>query len=184
MLRTKKRRAALAVAIVLAVAWLVWPDRQMARVRAIEAALRDTTLTDEQRRDQFRELREAMGNLSPAQREQLREGQMDRMTDELKRYAALSPVEKRQYLDQRINREEQMRQRMAQSKASGTGGPPSAGGWPRGGGGTPEDRERRRSARLDHSTPEFRGLMDQMRRDMEQRRQQRGLPPSPGGRRP
>lgn len=186
MLRSKKRRVTLAAAVILALVWLLWPDRQMARVRAIQAELGDAALTDEQRRDKFRELREAMNKLSPAQRDQMRDGQRDRMTDELKRYAALSPLEKRQYLDKRIDRDEEMRRRMSQPGAqpkAGTGGPP--GGGPRGGGGgTPEDRERRRSAMLDRTTPEFRGLMDQMRRDMDARRKQRGLPPSSGGRRP
>lgn len=186
MLHSKKRRVTLAAVVILALVWLLWPDRQMARVRAIQAELADTKLTDDQRRDKFRELREASAKLSPAQRAQMRDGQMDRVTEEMKRYAALSPLEKRQYLDKRIDREEEARKRMSQSgappKATGAGGPP--GGASKGGGGTPEDRERRRSAMLDRTTPEFRGLMDQMRRDMDARRKQRGLPPSSGGRRP
>jgi predicted RNA-binding protein with RPS1 domain len=40
---------------------------------------------------------------------------------------------------------------------------------------SPEQREQRRKERLDQTTPEFRALMDQFRKDMNQRRQQRGL---------
>jgi hypothetical protein len=38
--------------------------------------------------------------------------------------------------------------------------------------------------RLDATTPQFRALMDQLRKDLAARRQQRGLPPTPPGRGP
>ena len=47
---------------------------------------------------------------------------------------------------------------------------------------TPDDRERRRQQMLDNSTPRERELRDLFRRDMDQRRRERGLPPSPPGR--
>src|SRR5439155_739251 len=52
---------------------------------------------------------------------------------------------------------------------------------------TPEEREakgreRRRQQMLDNSTPRERELRDLFRRDMDQRRRERGLPPSPPGR--
>ena len=51
-------------------------------------------------------------------------------------------------------------------------------GWPwRATAASPEERERRRKERLDRTTPEFRARMDQFRKDMNARRQQRGLPP-------
>jgi hypothetical protein len=102
-----------------------------------------------------------------------------RFQQELEKYHRMSPAEKNHYLDERIDQMEKMRQQMAQRNRSGTGGPATFGAGPGGPGfgGSAEDRERRRKERLDQTTPEFRALMDQFRKDMNARRQQRGLSP-------
>ena len=91
----------------------------------------------------------------------------------------MSPAEKKTFLDKQIDRTQQFQNAMAKGKAptasTGNGGGPGAAKGPQ----TPEDRERHRQQRLDHSTPEFRAQTDVFRRDLEQRRKERGLAPSP-----
>ena len=101
-----------------------------------------------------------------------------RREDELRRYTQSTPAQRRQRLDQDINRQEQMRQRMQNNPGGGSprGGPPG-GGRPS----TPESREQHRQQYLDHTTPQYRELRDQYRRDMDARRKERGLPPTPTG---
>ncbi|MFO0810582.1 MAG: hypothetical protein U0746_18295 [Gemmataceae bacterium] len=173
MLRTKKRRAALMAGVILALVWLLWPDRQLARVRALQAQLSDQSLTEDQRRETSRELRTAMGKLSPAQRDQLFAGQRGRMEERLRGYAKMTPKDKQKYLDDQINREEEMRKRMAQQGTQAKGAPPGGGlgrpGVSGPGGGpagaarpaTPAEERGGRHRAGDRSTPEVRGLMDQ-----------------------
>src|SRR5438876_4100795 len=190
----RRRRAAwtaLAVGLVLLV-WLLWPNRNLARVRALQGELfgaAGKALSPEQRQARFAELRAATRNLSPAQREELARDGMRRQQDRMARYAHMSPAEKRRYLDEEINRQEEMRRRMQQQPngnrpAGGPGGPGMAFG-PGGRGNRPppsaEEKEKRRKQMLDRTTPEFRANMDQFRRDLEARRQQRGLPATAPG---
>lgn len=198
---TPRRRrigwASLVVAIVLLV-WLLWPNRNLARVRALQGELfgdAGKALSPEERQAKFNALREATRKLSPAQREDLGRDGMRRQEDRMASYVKMSPLDKRRYLDEQINREEEMRRRMQQqgAKANGNrppgapGGPGMASG-PGGPGGrgnrpppTAQEKENRRKQMLDRTTPQFRENMDQFRRDMDARRQQRGLPPSPPG---
>jgi hypothetical protein len=198
MLFTTPRRrratwAALALALALLV-WLIWPDRNLARVRALQQELfgeAGRALPPEERQARFAELRTATQKLSSAQRQELAQDGMRRQQDEMARYFQLSPVQKRQYLDQQINRQEEARRRMQQQPAAGNrpaGGPGGPGGFARGPGGrgdrsppTAQERERRRQMMLDRTTPVQRAHRDQFRKDMELRRQQRGLPPTPPG---
>jgi hypothetical protein len=192
----RRRRAAWAVlglALALLV-WLIWPDRNLARVRALQNEVfgeAGKALPPEVRQARFAELRAATQKLSPAQRQELAQDGMRRQRDEMARYFRMSPAEKRQFLDQQINRQEEVRRRMQQQQATGNrpaGGPGGPGGFAGGPGGrgdrsppTAQERERRRQLMLDRTTPEQRGQMDQFRRDMELRRQQRGLPATPPG---
>src|SRR5438876_229393 len=132
----RRRRAAwtaLAVGLVLLV-WLLWPNRNLARVRALQGELfgaAGKALSPEQRQARFAELRAATRNLSPAQREELARDGMRRQQDRMARYAHMSPAEKRRYLDEEINRQEEMRRRMQQQPngnrpAGGPGGPETA----------------------------------------------------------
>ena len=186
-----RRRAAWAGTGLLLVllAWWLWPDGRLARARELRAELfsdAGRNLSPEERRAKFGEMRQTMANLSPQQRDELGKEMMQRRLEQLRRYAQLPPAEKRQALDRDIARQEQMRQRM-QANGGQRGGGPNGGpgpgmgpGGPRGGPRTPEERERARQRRLDSTTPEFRALTDQYRKDLEARRQQRGLPPAPG----
>jgi hypothetical protein len=193
---TSRRRrigwTALAVGLALLL-WLLWPNRNLARVRALQGELfgdAGKALSPEQRQAKFNALREATRNLSPAQREELARDGMRRQADRMAGYVKMSPADKRRYIDEQINRQEEMRRRLQQQQAANgnrgpaPGGPAMAGG-PGGRGNRPppsaEDKEKRRKQMLDRSTPESRENMDQFRRDMAARRQQRGLLPTPPG---
>jgi hypothetical protein len=123
--------------------------------------------------------------MSDSQRKELSKDMMKRREDDLRRYSQLSPADKKKRLDQDIDRQQRRQQQMQNpgpSGGPGNGGPRGPGGFGGPGPGrpaTPEDRERRRQQRLDDTTPEFRELTDQYRRDLAARRQERGLPPAP-----
>jgi hypothetical protein len=131
--------------------------------------------TPEQRQEKGREMRQAMANLSETQREALAAEGRQRFEDQLRRYSQMPPAEKVRHLDEQIKRSEQMRQQFAQRPRAPGNGP---GAGPRGPSQSPEEREKRRKERLNNTTPEFRALMDQYRKDMTARRQQLGLPSS------
>ena len=166
---------------------MIRPDPNLKKVKQLQAQFASAEAkawTPEQRQEKGREMRAAMGRLSESQRQALGDEGRQAFQRELERYARMSPTEKARHLDEQINRSEQRRQQMAQ-RGPGTGGPQPGGGGPGGGGpgggprgpsSSPEEREKRRKERLDRTTPEFRALMDQYRRDMETRRRQRGLP--------
>jgi hypothetical protein len=163
-------------------------DPNLRKVRALQKELFTadaSKLAPEQRSDKFRQLREATEKLSPDQRRQLASEGQKRFEDELDRYRKMSREEKRKYLDERIDRMERARQNAAQRATQG--GPVSAAGPGRPGGPpggrqnlSAEEREHRRKQRLDSTTPEFRAKMDQFFRDLQARRQQRGLPATAG----
>src|SRR5205814_2308924 len=100
-----------------------------------------------------------------------------RFEADLKRYSQMSAAEKTRYLDERIDQMEKMRQQFAQRNPNVTGQGPAGGpgAGPRGGANlSAEERDKRRRERLNETTPEFRALMDNFRKDMASRRQQRG----------
>jgi hypothetical protein len=188
---TRRRVWAIGVAAILVLVWFLWPDRTLARVRALRIELSGDAgkaLPPEEREAKSRQLREQMQKLSSEQRDELFADARQRANDEMERYVKLSPAEKRKHLDQQIDRMEEMRRRMQQRPPQSAGGGPqtgrSGGGEPRGPSGqgrpqTPDDRERRRQQRLDQSSPRERQLRDMYRRDLENRRRERGLPPTP-----
>jgi exonuclease VII large subunit len=158
------------------------PDPNLNKLKQLRAdfAAHGKEWTPDQRQEKGKQMRDAMAKLSPGQRDALATEGRQRFQQELERYARMNPADKKNYLDDRIDRMEKMRQQFAQRNAGGTGGPGAFGGGPGGPGGrgpgmSPEQREQRRKERLDQTTPEFRALMDQFRKDMNQRRQQRGL---------
>lgn len=163
----------------------VRPDPNLKKVKQLreEFTAHAKDWTPDQRQQKGREMRTAMEKLSPEQRRALAAEGRQRFQQDLERYRRMNQSEKVHYLDERINQMEKMRQQMAQLGAGGPrpgGGPGTFGAGP-GGSGRPsmseEDRDRRRKERLDQTTPEFRALMDQFRKDLAARRQQRGLPP-------
>ena len=144
--------------------------------------------TPEQRKATAEQFRQEMRKLSPDQRSELFTAGQREAVARLDAYLAMSPAERRQHLDREIDRMEQRRKEWA-SRPPRTGGGPSrrpGGDRPR----SAEETEKRRKERLDRTTPEQRAMMDQLRakgerfrNDLNQRRAQRGLPPmnGPGG---
>jgi hypothetical protein len=163
----------------------VRPDPNMKRVKQLreDFAAHGKEWSPDERQAKGKQMRDAMAKLSPGQRDTLAAEGRKRFQQQLERYHRMGPAEKTHYLDERIDQMERMRQQMAQRNRGGTGGPGTFGAGPGGPGfgGSAEDRERRRKERLDQTTPEFRALMDQFRKDMNARRQQRGMP-TMGGR--
>jgi len=160
----------------------VRPDPNMKRVKQLreDFAAHGKEWSPDERQAKGKQMRDAMAKLSPGQRDALAADGRKRFQQELERYHRMSPAEKNHYLDERIDQMEKMRQQIAQRNASGGPGTFGAGpGGPggRGPGGSAEQREQRRKERLDQTTPEFRALMDQFRKDMNARRQQRGFAP-------
>jgi hypothetical protein len=153
------------------------PDPNLRKIKQLREEFAKTkALTPDQRR----EMRDAMAKLSATQREALAAEGRQRFEDQLRRYSQMTPADKVRHLDDQIKRGEQMRQQFAQRPQT----PGGFGDGPRGPSQSPEERERRRRERLNQTTPEFRALMDQYRKDMAARRQQLGLPVMGGGARP
>jgi hypothetical protein len=150
------------------------PDPNLKKVKKLqeEFASAAKDWTPEQRQQKGQEMRTAMNQLSPSQRDALSAERQKKVQADLEKYHAMSPTEKVRHLDEQINRQEQMRQQFAQQNP---GGQQRLAGPPGGGGTSQEDRDKRRKDRLNNTTPEFRALTDQFRKDMAARRGQRGL---------
>jgi len=143
---------------------------------------------------------EQMREVPAAYREQVR-GDLGRLfaareAAEINSFFALPPAERQAELDRRIRAEEQRRQAREASRSAGSGGNASdatgsigagaggggggrgsstqAGGPPSGPrrGGTEEERNLRRKASIDRSTPEQRARRAEYRRVMQERREQ------------
>jgi hypothetical protein len=152
----------------------------------------------------FREMREEVRSLPEAYQQQFRQSMgnmfqrnMERQFDE---YLALDKVERKKYLDKKITEDEKRRkEREARNKQRQTtqarngstaggnnGGAGSSQGGPQNsppGGGRGRWGNGSLSTRLDNTSPQFRAKFSAYRRDMEQRRKERGLPADRGGRR-
>jgi hypothetical protein len=145
------------------------PLMKKARELRQSLAQNGANLSPQERQQKREQLRDTMRAMSPGQRQELTRDDRKRFEERMLNYVKMSQPEKTRLLDEQIDRMEQMRRNS-----------PNTGPGP--GSRTPtnrsaEDRERMRRERLDQTTPEFRSAMDQYRRDMAARRQQRGLPP-------
>jgi len=120
--------------------------------------------------------REKVRELSDEQRQQFFESSrpifQQMMIQRMDRFFALPPEEQQQELDQWIDRMEERRQQRAADGGRGDGG--NRGNQSGG------DRDQRRKARLDSSTPEMRAKMDRFMDQMNDRREERGLEPVRG----
>jgi hypothetical protein len=179
-----RRKWLLLIPLLVALAWLLWPDGRLAKARELREELfsESNQLSPEDRRAKFEQLRDATRGLSESQRREWSQDMRKRQEDDLRRYAALSPAEKKQRLDRDIKRQQERQQQMQNNPNRGSpGGSGGRGGGPGGMNrpSTPEDREKWRKLMLDNTSPELRELRDQYRRDMATRRQQLGLPPPP-----
>jgi hypothetical protein len=159
------------------------PDPNLKKVRQLQAEFAQAkNMTAEERQLKGREMRDAMSKLSQSQRQELFAEGQKRMEEQYKRYAQMSQAEKTRHLDEQIKRSEQMRQQFQRNpntqrpQSTGQGGPRR--------GQSAEERDKRRRERLNNTSPEFRALRDQYRKDLAARRQQWGLPANGGGPRP
>jgi hypothetical protein len=186
---------ALALLLLGGALWFFWPSRQVARAKGLQEELFSPAarnLSPEQRREKFRELREARNALTPAQRRELSKEMQKRRQAEISKYFKMSAAEKARYLDDRIRQMEQRRQ-ARQGRNGGAGGGPGGGpggsaaaaGGPQRGGPprdrSPSERDSWRQERLDSTTPGERAQFTQFMKDLNARRAQLGLPTGRGG---
>jgi hypothetical protein len=156
--------------------WYLRPDPQLAKVREMGEQMRSEEtrkMSREQRRELFGRFRKEMEKLSIEQRRQLFAERRNPFQERLDKFFQSSRQEQQAMLDQTIRREEQFRANLANN------GPPRGAGL--GGNSTPEDREKRRQQWLSMTTPLQRAQMAEFRQQLQQRRQQLGLGPSPWG---
>lgn len=191
--RRWKLGMAVLLLLFLGVGWYCWPDGRVNTAKRLRDELsgeKGKALTSEQRQQKWRQLRQTMEKMTPAQREVLRAEDRKRRTAELGKYFSLSPAEKARYLDERIKRMNQMSQGRAVGPGSANRGPAggqnnrggTGAGSPTGGRSTAA-RDGRRQDRLDGSTPAERAMLAQYMSDLSARRRQLGLPAMGGPRR-
>jgi hypothetical protein len=180
----KRKRLAIASAVLLVLLALLvavcyfCANRRVVAVQQLRAQLTGQagrTLTPEQRRALWNQMRERMRQLTPSERRELDKERRQQM----KTYFSMSKKEKLAYLDQQIKRMEAARRESAQANANQRMNNGNIG--PRMRTLDPEERDKRRRERLDFSTAEERADRAQFRKDLDQRRAQLGLPPLRGG---
>jgi hypothetical protein len=198
--RRWRRWSALALFLigVVGLVWAVRPDPHLSRAQALQKELfspASKDLSPEERKARFAEYREHVKHLNDDQKWELGAPMRERQKAEMDRYFAMSPAEQARYLDEQIDRSEKMRQAWQKKGSQAKGGAGKGGqakGRPPGGGfggnkssagkggrqpRSPEEIQNRRKQLLDRTSPEERARMDRFRKDMADRRKQRGLPP-------
>ena len=168
--------------------WAVRPAPRFSRVQELQKELAESKdLSPDERKAKFAQLRDEMKHLTDDQKWQLSAPMREKQKAEMDRYFALAPKEKIKYLDERIDKSEKMRKEWEKKGAMGKAGGPLASGFvggPGGGGAggthpkqrSSEEMEKRRKEMLDRSSPKDRAQMDRFRKEMNDRRKQRGLP--------
>lgn len=177
----------------------------LAALRALGEKMRDDSLSSEERRELRDQMRAQYEQLSDGQKQQLRDERelaFNRQDQaRLTRFFAMAPEDREKELDRQIDewdkrreewekrREERDRngdgQRERGRGEAGGGGGGGGGGGPGGAGGrrgpmTGEQRLERTKTRLNNTTPEHRGMRSDYMREMQKRREARGLPPRGG----
>ncbi len=179
--------ALLAVAGLAAVAYALLPagpDPDLVKVQQLQEKLFDPNakLSDDERREGFRELRTASENLTDDQRTQVfRENPMARrMRQSVVEYFDLPEDKRVALLDKHIDEMEKFRKqaekRRAERREKGDGPPPNWGNRD-GAGGDPNAMRKRM---LDNTSPTERAMFGEYFKQLGERRQQRGLPPMGG----
>jgi hypothetical protein len=168
--------------------WRFRPNPHLVAVKELQKELFSPAgrqLGPDDRRQKFEKLRSEANLLSAAEKQGLRSERSKRRTDEMNRYFGLSKEEKTQFLDDLIAREENRRKEwearaQAAGVAPGTGGPsrPNGPGGPNGRG-TPQERDKRREDNLDSMPATQRAEAAEFRKELNNRRQQLGLPTGP-----
>src|SRR5437762_11003431 len=94
----RRRRALLLLPLLLLLGWWLWPDGRLAKARELQTELfaEGTTLTPEERRAKFEQLRTVTRQMSESQRRELGRDMQRRREEELQRYTQLPPAQKRQ----------------------------------------------------------------------------------------
>jgi hypothetical protein len=192
----KKRAVIAAVFLMLLLvatgAWAMW-NREDPQVVAIRELVADfENIPENQRREHFGKVREAMDALPEEKRDQvrdeMRQGWEERESNRLKDFFNMSAQEQIAELDRQIDRMEKWRKERAQRDKDGgdrrnrgrRGSRAQSFGVGSNGSVGASDRDR---SRLDRSNPESRAYRDQFRRMMAQRMQQRGIQAPSWGRR-
>lgn len=189
--RPRRRRwrwigALLLLLLIVGTVWAVRTDSDFERVQQLQKELaRGKDLPLEERKAKFEELRSRMKNLTDDQKWELGAPMREKQKTEMDRYFAMSPKEKTKYLDDRIDKSEAMRKewekKAGQNKGQGGPGPGSGGkGFGPGGGSGKQPKsadaiESDKKARLDRTSADERARMDLYRKEMNDRRKQRGL---------
>lgn len=172
----------LLLALITGTVWAVRPDSHMSRVQELQKELaKGNTLTAEERKAKFTELRSEMKHLTDDQKWELGAPMREKQKAEMDRYFAMAPQEKAKYLDAKIDFSEKMRKEWEKKAGPGakTGSPPTTGGNRGSTQKSTEAIEKARKERLDRTSAEDRAKMDVYRREMNDRRLQRGLPVRP-----
>jgi uncharacterized membrane protein YgcG len=193
-----KRKIAIAVGIVIVLcagaAWALMrsgSDPQLENVKQMQAELfKQGTRPDPAK---LAELRKAEEQLSPAQRQEVRQNGREqferRMNQTVATYFALPADKKTAFLDERIKEMEKWRKaREADGAQGGRAGPPGGGGGGGAGGGgagagnqnsqsNRDSQMARRLQRMDGTSATQRAQWQTFRSDMNQRRSDLGLPP-------
>jgi len=178
----------LLVILVSGAAWAFWPrtDPQLAKVQQMQQQLFNESTPPDERRKAFQEFREEMEKLTPDQRDKMMRDNpppfMRQMRQNVRDFFDLPPSERTKALDRQIDEFEKRRKQMEQRMGQGQGGPGGGprGGFGGGGGGDPARQNDFRKRMLDNTTPQDRAMMSEYFREMQKRRQQRGLPGFPG----
>jgi hypothetical protein len=176
--------------------WAVFrEDPNLAHAKELREQMKNfKDMSPEQRGEMFKDMRETMGSLTPAQRNQLDAPRQERQREDLKKFFAKSKEEQMADLDKRIDdmlaRRQQWQQRQAgQDGQGGQGGPGAGGRGPGGGGGggfgpppggRGGDSNSRQKNFIDSTSADFRGMQQAYRELMRDRMSQRGVS-GPGG---
>jgi hypothetical protein len=201
-----KKKLAIGIVAVLALAGLAWAflpageDPQVAKVVELQNKLfsENPQVPPEDRRKAFEELRTEAEKLTEEQRMKMMRDNpppmMKQFQQHVVNYFDLPQDKRKAELDTAIDEMEKRRKEWEQGReprrAQGGGPAGAAGGGPRGpGGGGPggfgrnlDQNQRNQFAKkmLDNTTPQQRAMFGEYFRDLQQRRQERGLPPMGG----
>ena len=125
--RRRRQKWLILAALLVLLGWWLWPDGRLAKARGLRDELfseAGQALTPEERQAKFAELRTMTREMSEAQRRELSKDMLRRREDDLRKYAELSPTEKKQRLDKDVDRQEERRRQQAQNPpGTNSGGP-------------------------------------------------------------
>ncbi len=201
----KKRTVGIVVVVLLLVGGAVWAvcGREDAAVRKVKEMQKEVFAGNgPPNREKMEEFRQAMHELTPAQREtmhdEMRSGFERRMDQQIAGYFALPAAQRNTYLDNQIKDMEKMRKDMEarfakQGQGQNRAGPPQGGpgvgagnqsgpnaGGPGGGRNrNPSARSEGRNRMLDHTSPEQRAQRTAYFAALQKRRIELGLPANP-----